>query len=76
MNITIELFLLIASILLFFSLIVGKSGYRFGVPVLLLFLFIGFAAGSDGLGLQFGSPKIAQYIGVFALNIILKVILF
>ena len=71
MNITIELFLLIASILLFFSLIVGKSGYRFGVPVLLLFLFIGFAAGSDGLGLQFGSPKIAQYIGVFALNIIL-----
>lgn len=71
MTISIETFILIASILLFFSLIVGKTGYRFGVPVLLLFLFIGFAAGSDGLGLQFSSPKVAQYIGVIALNIIL-----
>ncbi|MCE5331410.1 MAG: potassium/proton antiporter [Bacteroidales bacterium] len=71
MNLTIELFILIASILLFFSLIVGKTGYRFGVPVLLLFLFIGFAAGSDGLGLEFSSPEVAQYIGVIALNIIL-----
>jgi potassium/hydrogen antiporter len=71
MNLSIELFILIASILLFFSLMVGKTGYRFGVPVLLLFLFIGFAAGSDGLGLQFSSPEVAQYIGVIALNIIL-----
>lgn len=71
MNLSIELFILVASVLLFFSLIVGKTGYRFGVPVLLLFLFIGFAAGSDGLGLQFSSPEVAQYIGVIALNIIL-----
>ncbi|MBP1677601.1 MAG: sodium/hydrogen exchanger [Bacteroidetes bacterium] len=71
MTVSIELFLLIASLLLFFSLIVGKTGYKFGVPVLLLFLFIGFAAGSDGLGLQFSSPEVAQYIGVIALNIIL-----
>lgn len=71
MNLSIELFILVASVLLFFSLIVGKTGYKFGVPVLLLFLFIGFAAGSDGLGLQFSSPEVAQYIGVIALNIIL-----
>jgi len=71
MNISIELYILIASLLLFFSLIVGKTGYRFGVPVLLLFIFIGFAAGHDGLGLEFSSPEVAQYIGVFALNIIL-----
>ncbi len=71
MNITLELFILIASILLFFSLIAGKTGYRFGVPVLLLFIFIGFAAGHDGLGFEFSSPEVAQYIGVIALNIIL-----
>jgi cell volume regulation protein A len=68
---SIEIFLLIASVLLFFSLIVGKTGYRFGVPTLLLFLLIGVLAGSDGLGLEFGSPRVAQYIGVVALNIIL-----
>lgn len=71
MTLTIELFLLIISILIFVSLLVGKMGSRFGVPTLLLFLFIGIFSGSDGLGLQFNSPKIAQYIGVIALNIIL-----
>ena len=71
MSISIELFILIASVLLFFSLIVGKTGYKFGVPTLLLFLFIGIGAGSDGLGLEFSSPYVAQYIGVVALSIIL-----
>lgn len=71
MTINFDLFLLVASILLFLSLIAGKTGYRFGVPTLLLFLFIGIIAGSGGLGLQFSSPDIAQYIGVVALNIIL-----
>lgn len=41
------------------------------MPTLLLFLFIGIIAGSDGLGLVFSSPRAAQYIGVIALNIIL-----
>lgn len=71
MGISIEIFLLVASILLFISLVVGKAGARFGVPVLLLFLIIGFIVGSDGLGIQFSSPLLAQYIGVIALNIIL-----
>jgi len=71
MNLSIELFLLIASILLFFSLMIGKAGSKYGVPTLLLFLLIGIIAGSDGLGLQFSSPRITQYIGVMALNIIL-----
>ena len=34
---TAENILLIGSILLFISIIVGKTGYRFGVPALLLF---------------------------------------
>lgn len=71
MDISIELFILLASVLLFFSLLVGKTGYRFGVPTLLLFLLIGIGAGSEGLGIEFSSPYVAQYIGVVALCIIL-----
>jgi len=71
MELNIELFLLVASVLLLFGLFAGKTGYKFGVPALLLFLFVGIAAGSDGLGLKFSSPQLAQYIGVVALNIIL-----
>lgn len=71
MQLTIELFILIISILLFFSILAGKTGYRFGVPTLLIFLLIGIVSGSEGLGLEFSSPDVAQYIGVVALNIIL-----
>ncbi|KAB2829460.1 MAG: potassium/proton antiporter [Bacteroidales bacterium] len=71
MSLNFDFFILIGSVLLFFSLIAGKTGYKYGVPTLLLFLFIGIIAGSGGLGLQFSSPSITQYIGVIALNIIL-----
>ena len=67
--------LLIGSILLFVSIIVGKTGYRFGVPALLLFLVVGMLFGSDGLGLQFHNAKEAQFIGMVALSIILSFIL-
>ena len=63
--------LLIGSILLFISIVVGKTGYRFGVPTLLLFLVVGMLFGSDGLGLQFHDAKDAQFIGMVALSIIL-----
>ena len=68
---TAENILLIGSILLFVSIVVGKTGYRFGVPALLLFLLIGMLFGSDGLGLQFHNAKIAQFIGMVALSVIL-----
>lgn len=68
---TTENILLIGSILLFVSLIVGKTGYRFGVPALLLFLIVGMGFGSDGLGIQFNNPAQAQFIGMIALSIIL-----
>jgi len=54
---TAENILLIGSILLFVSIVVGKTGYRFGVPALLLFLLVGMLFGSDGLGLQFHNAK-------------------
>jgi len=66
-----ENILLIGSILLFVSLVVGKTGYRFGVPALLLFLVVGMLFGSDGLGIQFNNPAQAQFIGMIALSIIL-----
>lgn len=68
---TAENTLLIGSILLFVSIVVGKTGYRFGVPTLLLFLVVGMIFGSDGLGLQFHNAKEAQFIGMVALSIIL-----
>lgn len=63
--------LLIGAILLFFSIIAGKAGFRFGVPALLLFLGVGMLFGSDGLGIQFNNPQSAQFIGMIALSIIL-----
>jgi cell volume regulation protein A len=72
MNLTIENILLIGSLLLFVSIIVGKTSYKFGVPTLLLFLAIGMLAGSDGIGgIRFNDPKAAQFIGIVALNFIL-----
>jgi cell volume regulation protein A len=63
--------LLIASIILFLSIFAGKAGYRIGLPTLLLFLGMGMLFGSDGLGIQFDDPHIAQFIGMLALSIIL-----
>ncbi|MDR1937537.1 MAG: potassium/proton antiporter, partial [Tannerellaceae bacterium] len=66
-----EAVLLIASVILFFSIFAGKAGFRFGLPSLLIFLGVGMLFGSDGLGIQFSSPDIAQFIGMLALTIIL-----
>lgn len=66
-----EEILLIASVILFFSIFAGKAGYRFGLPALLLFLGVGMLFGSDGLGIQFSDPHIAQFVGMLALSIIL-----
>lgn len=72
MSLTTENILLIGSILLFVSLIAGKTSYKVGVPVLILFITIGMLAGSEGIGkIQFDSPKTAQFIGIVALNFIL-----
>lgn len=72
MSITIENVILIGSVLLFISVVAGKTSFRFGIPTLLLFLTVGMLAGSDGIGgLYFDNPRIAQFIGVVSLNFIL-----
>ena len=67
----IELILLTISTLFFVSILADKAGYRFGVPALLLFLAVGMAFGSDGLGITFNDIDAAQAIGSVALCIIL-----
>lgn len=69
--ITAENILLVGSILIFCSILISKTGYRFGIPALLLFLVVGMLFGSDGLGLQFNNTSDAQFIGILALSIIL-----
>lgn len=72
MNLSIENFLFIGSVLLFISIIAGRTTHRFGIPTLVLFLSIGMLAGSEGIGgIYFDDPKIAQFIGVVCLNFIL-----
>lgn len=68
---TSENVLLIGSLIWFVSIVLSKTGYRFGVPVLLVFLLVGMMLGVDGLGISFDNYKYAQIIGMVALAIIL-----
>lgn len=68
---TPENILLVGSILILTSILISKTGYKFGIPTLLLFLIVGMLFGSDGMGLQFNSVGHAQFIGMMALSIIL-----
>ncbi len=72
MTLDAENMLLIGSVLLFLSIIAGKTGFKIGVPVLLLFLGVGMVFGSKEIGLiPLESPNWVQSIGVIALSIIL-----
>lgn len=65
MNITTDNILLIGSILLFISIIAGKTSFRFGIPTLLFFLGAGMPAGSDAIGgIHFDNPKNARFVGI------------
>lgn len=64
--------LLAVGLLFFLSVFANRISDRLGVPTLLAFLFIGMLAGSDGLGfIYFDNPRIANFIGVFAMAYIL-----
>ena len=71
MELSAELILFIGSVLFMVSMIIGKAGHKFGVPVLLLFLFVGMIFGGDGFGLKFENIQIAQTIGTICLTMIL-----
>ncbi|MBR6813872.1 MAG: cation:proton antiporter, partial [Tidjanibacter sp.] len=71
MTLTSENILLIGAILLFVGILASKISNRFGTPMLLLFLAVGMLFGTDGLGIEFNSPRTAQFIGTISLCIIL-----
>ncbi len=71
MELSTEFVLLIGSFLFFVSMVVGKAGHKFGVPVLLLFLLVGMVFGGDGFGVRFENIQIAQAIGTVCLTLIL-----
>lgn len=71
MEFSAENILLIGAVLIFVSIIISKTGYRFGIPTLLLFLVVGMLFGTDGLGLEFDEASDAQFIGTMALSVIL-----
>lgn len=64
--------LLIAAILLMCAIIFNKIGGKFGVPSLIIFIFVGILAGSDGiLGIYFEDYTFAQFVGIVAISYIL-----
>ena len=71
MTFTPENILLLGSILIIAAIMISRVGYKFGIPTLLLFLFVGMAFGTDGLGLEFNNYSTAQFIGVVAMTVIL-----
>ncbi len=67
-----EYILIAIGLLLLISAFASKLANKFGVPALLLFLFIGMLAGSEGIGgLSFENYDIAKTIGDLALIFIL-----
>lgn len=68
----IELLLIAGCVLVLLSVAASKASSRLGVPALLLFLGIGMAAGSEGLGgIFFDDAALARSVGVVALALIL-----
>lgn len=64
--------LLIAGILLSFSVFASKISTRYGIPALVLFIGIGVLAGSEGIGgISFDNYRFAYALGVVALVLIL-----
>jgi potassium/hydrogen antiporter len=72
MHLHSENIFLVASLLLLLSILGGKTTSRWGMPTLLFFLLTGILAGSEGIGgIPFDDPRLAQFIGITALNFIL-----
>jgi len=68
----LEVIFIIGSVLVLLSVLVSKITERFGIPLLLLFLFLGMVAGSEGLGgIYFDDPVLTQWIATITLSVIL-----
>jgi len=63
--------LLVSTVLVLAAAFSSLIAFRFGAPLLLVFLMIGLAAGTDGLGIHFDNNPLAYMIGSLALCVIL-----
>lgn len=65
-------FLFITSLILLSSIFLSKSSSRFGLPILILFLFMGMIAGSEGLGgIQFENYELTHTLSLIAMCLII-----
>lgn len=62
---------LVGAGLIALSILTSALAFRFGTPLLLVFLCIGLIAGEDGLGLVFNDAEVAYFLGSLALAVIL-----
>jgi potassium/hydrogen antiporter len=62
---------LIATAMVLAAAFSSLIAFRFGAPLLLLFLAIGLASGVDGLGIDFDNAHVAYAVGGLALAVIL-----
>ncbi len=67
----IYLITLISTALVVAAAFSSLIAFRFGAPLLLLFLGIGLASGTDGLGIEFDNSQLAYFAGALALAVIL-----
>ena len=63
--------ILLVSALMIVAILMAKVGTRFGVPTMLLFLIIGMIAGEDSIGIRIDNLNVAEFLGHFAMTIIL-----
>ncbi|MDO4700414.1 MAG: potassium/proton antiporter [Moraxella sp.] len=69
---TLNILYLVASVLIFLSIMTSTLSARLGVPLLLFFLGVGMLAGEEGvLGIRFEEYSLANFIGQAALACIL-----
>ncbi|QKV20755.1 potassium/proton antiporter [Oricola thermophila] len=63
--------ILVGTVLVLAAAFSSLLAYRFGTPLLLIFLGIGLIAGVDGLGIDFDNAPVAYFVGSIALAVIL-----
>jgi cell volume regulation protein A len=68
---SIYLVTLVATALVLAAAFSSLIAFRFGAPLLLLFLGIGLVTGVDGLGIEFDNARLAYFAGSLALAVIL-----
>ncbi|MEP9387588.1 potassium/proton antiporter [Mesorhizobium sp. KR9-304] len=71
MDQSIYLVTLVGTALVLAAAFSSLIAFRFGAPLLLLFLALGLAAGVDGLGIEFDNARLAYFVGCLALAVIL-----